>query len=201
VGILASRLKDRFNRPVFAFASDGGSSRLKGSGRSIPGFHLRDALDRVDKAHPGLIERFGGHAGAAGATLQAARLAEFRAAFEQVAREWLSPADLQRRIETDGELEVSELSYEFARLLRDQVWGQGFPEPRFEGEFRVESQKVVGEKHVKLTLSGGGRRHDAIRFGSPDPLPGIIRAVFRLDLNDFQGTQALQLVVEHAEAV
>jgi single-stranded-DNA-specific exonuclease len=199
VGILASRLKDRFNRPVFAFASDG-DVRLKGSGRSIPGFHLRDALDRVDKACPGLLERFGGHAGAAGATLQASRLEEFRAAFEQVAREWLSPADLQRRIETDGELAVSELSYEFARLLRDQVWGQGFPEPRFEGEFRVESQKVVAEKHMKLTLSGGGRRHEAIRFGSADPLPRMIRAVFRLDVNDYQGAQALQLVVEHAEA-
>jgi single-stranded-DNA-specific exonuclease len=199
VGILASRLKDRFNRPVFAFASDS-AVRLKGSGRSIPGFHLRDALDRVDKSRPGLLERFGGHAGAAGATLQASRLEEFRAAFEEVAREWLSPADLQRRIETDGELAVSELSYEFARLLRDQVWGQGFPEPRFEGEFRVESQKVVAEKHMKLTLSGGGRRHDAIRFGSADPLPRMIRAVFRLDVNDYQGAQALQLVVEHAEA-
>jgi single-stranded-DNA-specific exonuclease len=199
VGILASRLKDRFNRPVFAFASDGGV-RLKGSGRSIAGFHLRDALDRVDKACPGLLERFGGHAGAAGATLQASRLEEFRAAFEQVAREWLSPADLLRRIETDGELAVSELSYEFARLLRDQVWGQGFPEPRFEGEFRVESQKVVAEKHMKLTLSSGGRRHEAIRFGSADPLPRMIRAVFRLDVNDYQGVRALQLVVEHAEA-
>ena len=200
VGILASRLKDRFNRPVFAFAADSDGVRLKGSGRSIPGFHLRDALDRVDKACPGLLERFGGHAGAAGATLRAARLGEFRAAFEAVAREWLSPADLQRRIETDGELAGPELTYEFARLLRDQVWGQGFPEPRFEGEFRVEAQKVVGEKHVKLTLSGGGRRHEAIRFGSAEPLPEVIRAVFRLDLNDFQGMQALQLVVEHAEA-
>lgn len=200
VGILASRLKDRFHRPVFAFASDSSGVRLKGSGRSIPGFHLRDALDRVDKAHPGLLERFGGHAGAAGLTLQAARLEEFRAAFEAVAREWLSPADLQRRIETDGELAACDLSYEFARLLRDQVWGQGFPEPRFEGEFRVESQKVVGEKHTRLTLSGGGRRHEAIRFGSADRLPALIRAVFRLDVNDYQGVQALQLVVEHAEA-
>lgn len=199
VGILASRLKDRFHRPVFAFAADNGA-RLKGSGRSIPGFHLRDALDRVDKAHPRLIERFGGHAGAAGATLAADRLPEFRAAFEAIAREWLTPSDLQRRIETDGELPAADLSHEFARLLRDQVWGQGFPEPRFEGAFRVESQKVVGEKHVKLTLSGGGRRHEAIRFGSADSLPACIRAVFRLDLNDYQGTQSLQLVVEHAEA-
>jgi single-stranded-DNA-specific exonuclease len=199
VGILASRLKDRFHRPVFAFAADSGT-RLKGSGRSIPGFHLRDALDRVDKACPGLLERFGGHAGAAGATLAADRLPEFRAAFEAVAREWLTPSDLQRHIETDGELAAAELSFEFARLLREQVWGQGFPEPRFEGAFRVEAQKVVGDKHVKLTLSGNGRRHEAIRFGSAEPLPASIRAVFRLDLNDYQGTQSVQLVVEHAEA-
>ena len=198
VGILASRLKDRFHRPVFAFASDNGA-RLKGSGRSIAGFHLRDALDRVDKAHPGLLERFGGHAGAAGTTIAAARLAEFRAALEQVAREWLTPSDLQRRIETDGELAAVDLTYDFARLLRDQVWGQGFPEPRFEADFRVESQKVVGEKHLRLTLSGGGRRHEAIRFGSPDSLPASIRAVFRLDLNDYGGMQSLQLVLEHAE--
>jgi len=198
VGILASRLKDRFHRPVFAFALES-AGRLKGSGRSIPGFHLRDALDRVDKAEPGLLERFGGHAGAAGVTLAAERLSAFRAAFEAVAREWLSPADLQRRIETDGELAPAELTFEFARLLRDQVWGQGFPEPRFEGDFRVEAQKVVGEKHLKLALSHGGRRHDAIRFGSPDPLPASIRAVFRLDLNEYQGTRTLQLVVEHVE--
>jgi len=197
VGILASRLKDRFHRPVFAFATDNGG-RLKGSGRSIPGFHLRDALDRVDKSHPGLLERFGGHAGAAGATLAAARLVEFRAAFEEVARELLTPADLERRIEVDGELAVADLTYDFARLLKAQVWGQGFPEPRFVGEFRVESQKVVAEKHVKLTLSAAGRRHDAIRFGSAETLPGSIRAVYRLDVNDYQGSQSVQLVVEHA---
>ena len=198
VGILASRLKDRFHRPVFAFAADN-AGRLKGSGRSIAGFHLRDALDRVDKALPGLLERFGGHAGAAGVTLAASRLDAFRAAFERVAREWLTPADLQRRIETDGELEASSLTYEFARLLRDQVWGQGFPEPRFTGEFRVESQKVVGDRHLKCSLSAGGRRHEAIRFGSADPLPAAIRAVYRLDVNDYQGMQALQLVLEHVE--
>jgi single-stranded-DNA-specific exonuclease len=196
VGILASRLKDRFHRPVFAFASDG-AGKLKGSGRSIAGFHLRDALDRVDKAHPGILERFGGHAAAAGATMPEARLADFRAAFEAVAREWLTPTDLLQRVEVDGELGEAELTYEFARLLRDQVWGQGFPEPRFVGEFRVESQKVVGEKHLKLSLSSGGRRHDAIRFGSADSLPASIRAVYRLDVNEYQGFRSLQLVVEH----
>jgi single-stranded-DNA-specific exonuclease len=200
VGILASRLKDRFHRPVFAFARDNGG-KLKGSGRSIPGFHLRDALDRVDKAAPGVIERFGGHAAAAGATLQADRLADFRAGFESVAREWLTPADLLQRVEVDGELDAPELSYEFARLIRDQVWGQGFPEPRFVGDFRVEAQKVVGEKHLKLSLSAGGRLHDAIRFGSPDELPAAIRAVYRLDVNEYQGMRGLQLVIEHVEVV
>jgi len=198
VGILASRLKDRFHRPVFAFAGESGG-RLKGSGRSIPGFHLRDALDRMEKSEPGLMERFGGHAGAAGTTIAAERLGAFRAAFERVAREWLTPADLLQRIEVDGALEAADISYEFARLLRDQVWGQGFPEPRFTGDFRVESQKVVGEKHLRLTLSASGRRYDAIRFGSAEPLPAAIRAVYRLDLNDYQGMQAVQLVVEHAD--
>jgi single-stranded-DNA-specific exonuclease len=99
----------------------------------------------------------------------------------------------------DGALEAADISYEFARLLRDQVWGQGFPEPRFTGDFRVESQKIVGEKHLRLTLSASGRRYDAIRFGSAEPLPAAIRAVYRLDLNDYQGMQAVQLVVEHAD--
>jgi single-stranded-DNA-specific exonuclease len=99
----------------------------------------------------------------------------------------------------DGELAAADLTFEFARLLRDQVWGQGFPEPRFLGEFRVESQKVVGERHLKLALSAAGRRHDAIRFGSPEPLPAAIRAVYRLDVNEYQGMKALQLVIEHAE--
>jgi single-stranded-DNA-specific exonuclease len=198
VGILASRLKDRFHRPVFAFATDKGGL-LKGSGRSISGLHLRDALDLVDKRCPGLMERFGGHAGAAGATLALERIEEFRAAFEAVARELLTPADLAMRVETDGELEPADLTYDFARLIKEQVWGQGFPEPRFVGDFRVESQKVVGEKHLRLTLSCAGRRHEAIRFGSADPLPASIRAVYRLDVNEFQGMSTVQLVVEHTE--
>ncbi|HET6264675.1 MAG TPA: single-stranded-DNA-specific exonuclease RecJ [Usitatibacter sp.] len=196
VGILASRLKDRFHRPVFAFAGDGGG-KLKGSGRSIAGLHLRDALDLVDKRRPGIMERFGGHAGAAGATLHAAALEDFRSTFEAVARELLTPADLELRLETDGELDAADLNYDFACLLKDQVWGQGFPEPRFVGEFRVESQKVVGEKHLRLTLTAAGRRHEAIRFGSPDLLPASIRAVYRLDINEYQGTRTVQLVVEH----
>ncbi len=195
VGLLASRLKDRFHRPVFAFARDG-AERLKGSGRSIAGLHLRDALDLVDKRVPRMLERFGGHAAAAGVTIPRPALDAFRAAFESVARERLTAADLERTIECDGELEAGAMSFEFARLLRDQVWGQGFPEPRFAGRFRVEEQRVVGERHLRLTLALGGQRFAAIRFGSAEPLPDAVHAVYRLDVNEFQGAASLQLVVE-----
>ena len=196
VGLLASRLKDRFHRPVFAFAAES-DARLKGSGRSIPGLHLRDALDLVDKRAPGLIERFGGHAAAAGLTLRAGALEEFRTAFEKVAREWLGPADLAQRIETDGELAPADITVDFAQMLREQVWGQGFPEPRYSGRFSVQSQRVVGEKHMKLSLGMGSRRFGAIRFGSAEPVAASIDAVYRLEVNEFQGTRSLQLVVEH----
>jgi single-stranded-DNA-specific exonuclease len=198
VGLLASRLKDRFHRPVFAFASES-DGKLKGSGRSIAGLHLRDALDLVDKRCPGLLERFGGHAAAAGATLKADGLEVFSQAFESVAREQLTPADLQQRIETDGELAGAQLTADFAQLLRGQVWGQGFPEPRFTARFAVEAQRVVGEKHLKLTLAMDGRRYSAIRFGSADALPAAITAVYRLDVNEFQGSSSLQLIVDHVE--
>ncbi|HUJ01111.1 MAG TPA: single-stranded-DNA-specific exonuclease RecJ, partial [Usitatibacter sp.] len=198
VGLLASRLKERFHRPVFAFASDAGG-RLKGSGRSVAALHLRDALDLVDKRAPGMLERFGGHAAAAGVTIARERLEAFRAAFEAVARERLTPADLLQRIECDGELAPADVSLAFARVLREQVWGQGFAEPRFAGRFEVQSQRVVGEKHLKLTLGLGARRIPAIRFGVPDALPGSIRAVYRLDVNEYQGASTVQLVIEHVE--
>ena len=197
VGLLASRLKDRFHRPVFAFAAES-DGRLKGSGRSIAGLHLRDALDLVDKRRPGLLERFGGHAAAAGATLAREGLDAFRAAFETVARESLTPADLEQRIETDGELEAVDMTVDFAQALRDQVWGQGFPEPRFTGRFAVESQRVVGEKHLKLTLLMGRQRFSAIRFGNAEPLPASVEAVYRLDVNEYQGTSSVQLAIEFA---
>jgi single-stranded-DNA-specific exonuclease len=198
VGLLASRLKDRFHRPVFAFASEG-SGALKGSGRSIAGMHLRDALDLVAKRRPGLLERFGGHAAAAGVTLRAGGLDEFRSAFEAVAREQLTPSDLRQRIETDGALPVRELTFGLAQRVKQQVWGQGFPEPRFDGHFSVESQKVVGEKHLRLVLGLDGRRFAAIRFGCADPLPASVHAVYRLDVNEFQGESTLQLVIDHAQ--
>jgi single-stranded-DNA-specific exonuclease len=198
VGLLASRLKDRFHRPVFAFASEA-SGKLKGSGRSIAGLHLRDALDLVDKRHPGLLERFGGHAAAAGVTLGANGLDEFRASFESVAREQLTPADLRQRIETDGALAARDLTFGLAQLIKDQVWGQGFPEPRFVGQFSVESQKIVGEKHLRLTLGLDGHRFAAMRFGSADRLPASVHAVYRLDVNEFQGASTLQLIIDHVE--
>jgi single-stranded-DNA-specific exonuclease len=199
VGLLASRLKDRFHRPVFAFASDAGG-RLKGSGRSIAGLHLRDALDLIDKREPGLLERFGGHAAAAGVTLgNAPALEAFGAAFETVAREHLTPADLHQRIECDGALEAGEMSFDFAQRLKAQVWGQGFPEPRFAGRFTVESQRVVGEKHLKLGLGLGGRHFSAIRFGSAAPLPAAIHAVYRLDINEYRGSATLQLLIDHVD--
>jgi single-stranded-DNA-specific exonuclease len=198
VGLLASRLKDRFHRPVFAFASDG-NGMLKGSGRSIAGLHLRDALDLVDKRRPRLLERFGGHAAAAGVTLRADGLDEFRASFEAVAREQLTAADLMQRIETDGALDARTLNFALAQLIKDQVWGQGFPEPRFAGRFSVESQKIVGEKHLRLTLGLEGQRFAAIRFGCADPLPATVHAVYRIDVNEFQGASTLQLIIDHVE--
>ena len=199
VGLLASRLKERYHRPVFAFAIEA-DGRLKGSGRSVPALHLRDALDIAHKRNPGLIERFGGHAMAAGLTLVSGRLERFRDAFEAVARERLTPADLSERIETDGELEPENCNIDFARALQQLVWGQGFPEPRFHGAFKVESQRVVGERHLKLVLAAGNRRFSAIRFGSSEPLPEKVQAVYRLDVNEYQGASSVQLVLDHCLA-
>jgi single-stranded-DNA-specific exonuclease len=199
VGILASRLRERFHRPVFAFARDN-SGLLKGSGRSIPALHLRDALDLVAKRNAGILERFGGHAGAAGATLRAESLEAFRDAFEGVARERLTATDLEERIETDGRLGAQDLTEDFAAMLREQVWGHGFPEPRFRGAFRIRAQRVVAEKHLKLTLDLGGRPIEAMRFGSAEALPEIVEAVYRLDVNEYQGLTSLQLVLERCEA-
>jgi len=170
---------------------------LRGSGRSIAALHLRDALDRVDKLRPGLMARFGGHAAAAGATVRAGGLEEFRSLFESIARESLTPSDLAQRIDTDGALDPGEMTSELAAALQSQVWGQGFPEPRFVGRFHVEAQRVVAERHLKLTLSADGRRFSAIRFGSAEELPASIEAVYRLDLDSYQGEESLQLTVEY----
>jgi len=163
IGILASRLKDKFHRPtlVFAPAKDGD---IKGSGRSIAGLHLRDALDLVAKRHPHLLEKFGGHAMAAGLTLRAEHFDEFKLAFETIAQNLLRPSDLVKEIETDGELLAMDFNLETAQILAQQVWGQGFPEPLFVGEFKVQQQRIIGEKHLKLKLATEAGSLDAIHF-------------------------------------
>jgi len=196
VGILASRIREKTHRPVIAFARDG-AGNLKGSGRSIGGFHLRDALDLVTKREPALISKFGGHAMAAGLTIAEAAMGDFAAAFEAVARRMLSPADLVERIETDGTLDGGELDFEFVNAIDAQVWGQGFVAPAFVGSFRVVEQRVVGEKHLKLKLAIGNTSFEAMRFGSPDSLPASIDAVFRPSINEFRGNRTLQLILDH----
>jgi single-stranded-DNA-specific exonuclease len=196
VGLLASRLKERHHRPTLVFA-DGGDGLLKGSGRSIPGLHLRDALDRVDRRAPGLILKFGGHAAAAGLTLPRDRFVEFSELFERVAREELSEADLTRTIETDGELGQEEFTLENAEALRNAVWGQGFPPPAFQGDFLVQSQRLVGEKHLRLRLAGDGFSAEAILFNQDTPLPERIQAVYKLDVNEWNGNRSLQLTLNH----
>ena len=200
VGIVASRLKDRFHRPTVIFAR-GGGGELKGSGRSIAGLHLRDALDLVAKRAPGLIARFGGHAFAAGLSIAEADLPRFRTLFEEVAREALSPAQLCRVLETDGELAPDELDLDLARAMHDAVWGQGFDAPVFDGVFDVLDQRIVGVRHSKLTLrgadAGGAATYTAMLFGHAEALPGRIRAAYRPDVNEWNGNQTLQLTLAH----
>jgi len=199
IGILASRLKDKFHRPVIAFANSQ-NGELKGSGRSIPGLHLRDALDLVSKRHPHLLQKFGGHAMAAGVSMREEHLAEFQNAFETVARELLSPADLTQLIETDGALTQADFSLAAARGLEQQVWGQGFPQPLFEGDFTVQQQRVVGEKHLKLRLATEAGSFDAMLFFHADSLPQKIRAVYSLGINEYNGNTSLQLIIRHWQA-
>ena len=200
IGIVASRLKDKFYRPTITFAP-GGDGVIKGSGRSIPGFHLRDALDLVSKHVPGLIHKFGGHAMAAGLTIGANDLATFQAAFEQVGKHLLEPAQLERIVETDGILEDNYYTVDFIHLLEQQVWGQGFPAPTFSDEFRLISQRVLKERHLKLMLEKNGQRYDAIWFGHTDNLPARVKVAFRLDANEYNGVTRVQLLVEHIEGL
>lgn len=196
VGILASRIKDKLHRPVFAFArGDGG--QIKGSGRSIPGLHLRDALDLVSKRAPGILLRFGGHAMAAGATLMEADFERFKALFAEVADELLNPADLTRTLETDGGLETGYISLQVAQMLAGEVWGQGFPPPLFEDVFEVESQRVLKEKHLKLRLKKDRAVLEAIQFNFTDAPGRQARLAYRLTVNDYNGVQTPQLMVEH----
>ena len=199
IGIVASRLKDKFYRPTITFAP-GTEGMIKGSGRSIAGFHLRDALDLVSKQAPTLIDKFGGHAMAAGLSLRADDFDAFAAAFEAVGRSWLSQNQLERVLETDGPLEDAFFTIQFIELLDNQVWGQGFAAPVFCDEFRVISQRVLKERHLKLQLEKHGQRYDAIWFGHIDTLGAKARIAFRLDANEYNGTTRVQLMVEHAES-
>ena len=200
VGILASRIKDKLHRPVFAFAPGEGGI-IKGSGRSIPGLHLRDALDLVAKRAPGLLIRFGGHAMAAGATVNAENFEKFKELFAQVAGELLAPADLTRSLETDGNLEGSYISLATARLLENEIWGQGFPAPLFMDEFDVEQQRVLKDKHLKLRLRKGDTRIDAIQFNFSAQPGNRTRLAYRLTINEYMGVESPQLMVEHLEGM
>jgi single-stranded-DNA-specific exonuclease len=199
IGIVASRLKDKFYRPTITFAP-GGDGLIKGSGRSIAGFHLRDALDLVSKHAPSIITKFGGHAMAAGLTIRAEAFDQFAAAFEAVGRDWLTQNQLERVVETDGPLEDAYFTTQFIELLDGQVWGQGFAPPLFCDEFRVLNQRILKEKHLKLMLEKNGQRYDAIWFGHTDQLPDRAMVAYRLDANEFNGVTRVQLMVEHAQA-
>ncbi|AET89609.1 MULTISPECIES: single-stranded-DNA-specific exonuclease RecJ [Caballeronia] len=199
IGIVAGRLKERFHRPSFTFAhADESGVLCKGSGRSIPGFHLRDAVDLISKREPGLIHKFGGHAMAAGLTLATADIARFTQAFETVGREWLTAETLARTVETDGELEDAYFTPQFVEMLDAAVWGQGFPAPTFSGEFEVASQALVKDKHLKLSLLRGRQRFNAIWFNHVDPLPPRATVAYRLVSDSWNGVARVQLIVEHA---
>jgi len=205
VGLVASRIKERTHRPVIAFAL-ASESELKGSARSVPGLHIRDALDAIATRHPKLLTKFGGHAMAAGLSLARENFLAFTQAFDEEVARWLSDDDLEGKIFSDGELSSQDLTLDLAEHLREAgPWGQGFPEPMFDNEFEVLDQRVVGEKHLKLRLRHGGRRAiDAIAFNSvadPQALPSWtrVRAAYRLDVNDYQGSRQVQLVIEHLE--
>ncbi|GBL45314.1 single-stranded-DNA-specific exonuclease RecJ [Sulfuriferula multivorans] len=196
IGILASRLKDKFHRPAVCFAR-GNDGEIKGSGRSIGALHLRDALDIVSKRAPDLILKFGGHAAAAGLSIRAADFERFAALFEQTVQGLLSPGDLAKVIETDGELPPESLNLELAQALDGQVWGQGFAAPSFSGVFRVVQQRVVGEKHLKLRLQMAGQQFESILFFRDQPLPERIHAVYRPEMNVYNGSASLQLKLEY----
>ena len=202
VGIVASRIKDKLHRPTFVFAASaapGKEHELKGSGRSIPGFHLRDALDLVAKRYPGVLLRFGGHAMAAGCTIAEEHFDDFEHGLNEVAQEWLDAATLTRRLETDGPLKPEYRRTELVDVLHQQVWGQGFAPPTFSEELEVVSQRLVGEKHLSLKLKHHGQPVDGIWFGRTEPLPARVKLAFRLDADAWNGVRRVRFLVEAAE--
>ena len=202
VGIVASRIKDKLNRPTFVFAASqapGKEHELKGSGRSIAGFHLRDALDLVAKRHPGVLLRFGGHAMAAGCTIAEEHFDVFEHALQQVAHEWLDAATLTRRLDTDGPLAPEYRRADVVDTLHKEVWGQGFAAPTFSEEVEVVSQRLVGEKHLALKLKHQGQAVDGIWFGHTEALPARVKLAFRLEADEWQGVKRVRFLVEAAE--
>ena len=202
VGIVASRIKDKLHRPSFVFAASqapGKEHELKGSGRSIAGFHLRDALDLMAKRHPGMLLRFGGHAMAAGCTIEEENLDQFEESFSQVALEWLDAATLTRSLQTDGALAPEYRRVDLVDTLHSEVWGQGFAAPTFSEEVEVLSQRLVGEKHLSLKLRHQGQPVDGIWFGHTEPLPARVKIAFRLDAEEWQGRRAVKFLIEGVE--
>ncbi|HEY0884862.1 MAG TPA: single-stranded-DNA-specific exonuclease RecJ [Ramlibacter sp.] len=202
VGIVASRVRERLHRPVFVFAASqapGREHELKGSGRSIPGFHLRDALDLVAKRHPGVLLRFGGHAMAAGCTIAEEHLAVFEEALSRVAQEWLDAATLSRRLDTDGPLAPEYRRADLVDTLHHAVWGQGFAPPVFSEVVEIVSQRLVADKHLQLKLKHQGQPVDGIWFGRTEPLPARVKLAFRLDADEWQGARRVRFLVEGAE--
>ncbi|EAP2786532.1 single-stranded-DNA-specific exonuclease RecJ [Salmonella enterica] len=203
VGILASRIKERFHRPVIAFAP-AGDGTLKGSGRSIQGLHMRDALERLDTLYPDLMIKFGGHAMAAGLSLEEHKFEQFQQRFSELVTEWLDPALLQGEVISDGPLSAAEMSMEVAQLLRDAgPWGQMFPEPLFDGRFRLLQQRLVGERHLKVMVEpvGGGPLLDGIAFNIdttcwPDNGVREVELAYKLDINEFRGNRSLQIIID-----
>ncbi|CAH6637213.1 single-stranded-DNA-specific exonuclease RecJ [Pseudocitrobacter vendiensis] len=204
VGILASRIKERFHRPVIAFAP-AGDGMLKGSGRSIQGLHMRDALERLDTLYPGLMVKFGGHAMAAGLSLEETKFDEFQQRFGELVTEWLDPALLQGEILSDGELSPQEMTLDVAQMLREAgPWGQMFPEPLFDGHFRLLQQRIVGERHLKVMVEpvGGGPLLDGIAFNVdttcwPDNGVREVKLAYKLDINEFRGNRSVQLIIDN----
>jgi len=202
VGIVASRIKDKYHRPSFVFAQSGAAGKeneLKGSGRSIPGFHMRDALDLLAKRHSGVLLRFGGHAMAAGCTIDVDQLDVFEAGLQHIAAEWLDAATLTRSLQTDGPLPAEYRRADMVDTLHHEVWGQGFAPPTFSEEVEVVSQRLVAEKHLALKLKHQGQPVDGIWFGHTEPLPAKVKLAFRLDADEWNGVRRVRFLVEGAE--
>jgi single-stranded-DNA-specific exonuclease len=207
IGILASRIKERLNRPTIAFAPAGGGE-IKGSARSVPSFHIRDAIEAVATRHPGLVAHFGGHAMAAGLSLPAESLERFTRAFNEEAGRRLSKEALLQVLHTDGALSEDSFSLECAEILRlSGPWGAGFPEPLFDGVFEIVDSRLLADRHLKMTVrpQGSSRMLQSIWFNVPEdsrePASATVRLVYRLEINDYRGSRTLQLIVSHAEVI